>query len=119
MKVSLNKRLKQYPLPKIVLLLFLLLLVGFGAAPWYFKGNWPPDAPSIETQTSLRRLLKQGLALPGWQTQQKEIVLIGGQKWSLQTILPQGPGQNRELQDNDAAPLEKSVAEEIILAALS
>ncbi len=115
MKVFLNKQHPQYQVPKIALLLFLLFLAGVGAAPWYLKGNWPPDAPSIESQNSLIHLGKKGLTLPDWQTTQQEVILIGGQKWSVQTIQSQGSAQHKSLQTEDSTSSQADSPKDVVL----
>ncbi len=82
--MPLSKLLHRYPLSKIILLGFLLGLIGIGAVPGYFAGNWrwasPPPVPTLE---QLKGLRKTGLTIAGWQTLQQDTVLIGGHNWLL------------------------------------
>ena len=86
--VSLTKSLKQFSSrTKPILLLFLLVLIAFGAVPGYLSQNWPwkqpPPVPHLKEIIALR---KTGLTIPGWQTVSQEIKQVAGHKWSYQTI---------------------------------
>lgn len=74
-------------LSKIIFLLFLLLLIGFGAVPGYLKGQWRwQQPPQLTNLKQLKKLQTNGLALPGWQTLNHKVVQISGHKWLYQAI---------------------------------
>ena len=78
---------RSYPLPKIVLLLFLLVCASIGAVPGYLTGKWrwahPPEVKELDR---LRQLRKTGVAIAGWKTLSQETVLIGNHEWLKQEI---------------------------------
>ena len=102
MKAPLPKQIKRSQLLRAILLLFLIVLVGIGAAPWYLKGSWPPKAPPIETLRSLRSTLKNGISLPNLPNQKQENIFIGGQRWSFQIINIQNLANTQEPRDENS-----------------
>jgi cyanoexosortase B-associated protein len=82
--------MKTVPLSKlsqIILLLFLFLLLAVGAVPGYIKGKWSWQQPARVTQLKqIKKLQKDGLTLPGWQTTKQITLPVGGHQWSLQQI---------------------------------
>lgn len=82
------KVLRQYPLSRIAVLVFLLILVGVGAIPGYLTGRWSwASLPPVTTLPQLRSLHEKGLTLPGWQSNLYRDVQIGGHRWLVQQIL--------------------------------
>ncbi len=74
-------------LSRIAVVGFLLVLVGFGAIPSYWTGNWPwAKLPSVTNLKQLKAIRNQGLEIPGWQTLEQATLNIGGNEWSFQTI---------------------------------
>lgn len=74
-------------IPKIILLLFLLVLLVAGAVPGYLKGQWRWQAPpQVANLKALKNLQKTGLELPGWQTLTQAVIPVSGHQWSLQQI---------------------------------
>lgn len=88
---SLPARLKKVPLPRLLVLLFLLLLLGFGMAPAYLGATWPwekqPEVPAA-IQKQLRRIQNNGIPLPGWETVNLDKVRISDRNWSVQELKP-------------------------------
>lgn len=86
---SLPTRLKKVPLPRLLILLFLLLLLGFGMAPAYFGGTWPwekqPGIPSA-VQKQLNSIPKRGIDIPGWETVEFEKLRMSDRNWSVQRL---------------------------------
>lgn len=86
--VSLSKSLQQFrSLPNLFLVLFLLLLIAWGAVPSYLKKSWawenPPIVPHLK---ELKELRKSGLTIDGWQTSSQEMREVSGHKWSYQNL---------------------------------
>lgn len=77
---------------RVAVLVCLLVLVGIGAVPGYWTGNWPwakpPDVPNLGQIRSLR---ESGLVLPGWQTLEQKTFVLGGHRWSSQVIQGDSP----------------------------
>lgn len=73
---------------RILLLIFLTLLLCLGTIPGYLNGNkWHWQNPTaVMALTELKILRKQGLQLPGWQTQEQRSVVLGEHPWSIQQI---------------------------------
>ena len=89
---SLPARLKKVPLPRLLVLCFLLLLLGFGIAPSYLgAATWPwnkqPEIPSA-VQKQLKNIQKNGIELADWETVEREEIRIGDRSWSLQALTP-------------------------------
>ncbi len=105
---------RPYPLPRIVLLLFLLVCAGIGAVPGSLTGKWrwahPPEVKELDR---LRQLRKTGVAIAGWKTVSQENAFIGTQEWlkqEIEILLPVGsPGSRPQkaivllLNQNDRA----------------
>lgn len=79
------------PFPKAarwLVLALLALLIAVSALP-YYAGGWPwaspPDVPHV---AALKALRQQGLALPGWETQEQTQISLGGHEWSVQEFVP-------------------------------
>ncbi len=86
--VSLAKSFQQFrSLPKLFLLIFLLVLIGWGAVPSYLKGSWawqnPPLVPHLK---ELKELKTKGLTIDGWQTSSQEVKEVSGHKWFYQNL---------------------------------
>jgi len=74
-------------LSRIAVIGFLLVLVGLGAVPGYWTGNWSwAKLPSVTNLKQLKAIRNQGLEIPGWETLEQATLNIGGNKWSFQTI---------------------------------
>ncbi|NET55007.1 MAG: cyanoexosortase B system-associated protein [Symploca sp. SIO2E6] len=85
-RVPASPRLRVY-LSRIAVVGFLLVLVGVGAVPGYWKGNWPwAKLPSVTNLKQIKAIRNQGLEIPDWQTLEQITLSIGGNKWSFQTI---------------------------------
>ncbi len=85
--IPLSKFLNQKHWKKIVVLLSLLLLLGIGAVPGYLTGHWQWQKPlPVKTLGQLQQVRNVGLSLPGWQTTEQKIEVIGEHKWSVQLI---------------------------------
>jgi cyanoexosortase B-associated protein len=83
--------LRRYKLPKIIVLLLLLVLVGWVAIPSYLTGKWPwTNPPPVTNLQQLKTLRQEGLKfsqLSGWNVVHVEKnVQIGGRKWLVQEI---------------------------------
>ena len=84
---SLPKSLGFASIPKLVVLIFLLVLAGIGAVPGYWTGNWSwATLPQVTNLKEIRELRQTGLELPGWKTVEQKTVVIGGHQWSVQQI---------------------------------
>ncbi|HAA27609.1 MAG TPA: cyanoexosortase B system-associated protein [Cyanobacteria bacterium UBA8553] len=84
---SLPKFMRSRIFPRLVVLGFLLILVGIGALPNYWKGNWPwAELPRVANIKQINALLQTGLELPGSKTLKQKKVKIGAHEWSLQII---------------------------------
>ena len=84
---SLPKSLGFASIPKLVVLIFLLVLAGIGAVPGYWTGNWSwATLPQVTNLNEIRELRQTGLELPGWKTVEQKTVVIGGHQWSVQQI---------------------------------
>lgn len=89
--ISPRQLLRRYQLPKIIVLLLLLVLVGWVAIPGYLTGKWPwTNPPPVTNLKQLKTLRQQGLKfskLSGWQVLHvQQNVQIGGRKWLVQEI---------------------------------
>ena len=77
---------------KVIVLVLLLVLVAFGAVPGYWTGNWTwARVPNITNLKQIKSLQETGLNLPGWQTLEQELIILGGHKWSYQKIQGEYP----------------------------
>jgi cyanoexosortase B-associated protein len=84
-----NRASNRLGLLKILVVLFVLAVALTSAVPGYLGGKWTwQQTPSLGNLSSFRAILKDGLAVPGWQTLEQQTVEIGGHKWSAQAILP-------------------------------
>lgn len=73
--------------PRLVVLGFLLILVGVGAVPGYWSGNWSwAERPPVANIKQINALRQTGLVFPGWQTLKQKTVKIGPHDWSIQVI---------------------------------
>ena len=62
----------------------LALFVAVGALPRYM-GDWPwANNPTVPNKSALVAIKEDGMALPGWQTQEQLTTKIGGKTWSIQ-----------------------------------
>jgi cyanoexosortase B-associated protein len=85
-----GKSFQQFQLPRAAVVLLLLIVLAIGAVPSYFSGHWSwAHPPKISAYKQLRSLPKTGLAVPGWQTLEREVIPIGGHKWVVQTLRQQ------------------------------
>jgi cyanoexosortase B-associated protein len=86
--VSLPKRVQQLSIPKAIVLVFLLLLVGVGTVPGYINGNWRwLNPPQVQELKQLKLLKKQGLEVANWQVLNHQALSIGGRGWSSQELV--------------------------------
>jgi cyanoexosortase B-associated protein len=77
----------QLPWAKLVLVILLLALVGWGAVPGYRSGQWRwANPPSVTALAELKTIRTAGLTLPNWQTSEQALVQIGEHKWSKQVL---------------------------------
>jgi cyanoexosortase B-associated protein len=84
---SLPKSIQAGIIPRVAVVCFLLVLVGIGAVPGYWTGNWSwAEPPPVTNLKQLRELEKTGLELPGWKTIEQKTPTIGGHKWLVQAI---------------------------------
>lgn len=80
-----------------LLALGLLGAIALGSLPGYMAGGawrWQRAGNPSQLKT-LRQLPKQGLAIPGWQTQPISQRSLGGEQWlwqPIERVRPQGPG---------------------------
>jgi cyanoexosortase B-associated protein len=75
------------PWAKLLLLGLLLLLVAIAAIPSYRSGQWRwQQPPPVMVLGQLKQVRQQGLALPGWKTEQQRTLKLGEQPWSIQQI---------------------------------
>lgn len=85
--VRLRKLIRGVRLDRAIALALLLVLLGVGAIPGYWTGNWPwAELPKITNLNQIRNLRQTGLELPGLQTIEQKTVKIGGRDWSYQEI---------------------------------
>lgn len=83
----LSKLLYKYPLPKIILLVFALVLIAVGAVPGYLTGKWAwLSPPAVSNLKQLKELKNTGLNIPGWETTAMESLSLGNHKWLRQDI---------------------------------
>ncbi|MBW4519586.1 MAG: cyanoexosortase B system-associated protein [Scytolyngbya sp. HA4215-MV1] len=83
----LPKKVQQILAPKWMVVVFLLLLISFGALPGYLSGHWQwTSPPKVQQLKQLKALKQKGLALPGWQTIKSNEIDIGGHKWHMQEV---------------------------------
>jgi cyanoexosortase B-associated protein len=88
MLTALSKSIR-WQLPKVLLILVLVGLVGFGALPGYVAGGkWRWTAPPHVTMLKELQALRQtGLTVPGWQTVNRQIQEIGEHQWVQQDLI--------------------------------
>ncbi len=85
-----GKSFQQFQLPRAAVVLLLLIVLAIGAVPSYLSGHWSwAHPPKISAYKQLRSLPKTGLAIPEWQTLEREVIPIGGHKWVVQTLRQQ------------------------------
>jgi cyanoexosortase B-associated protein len=85
--LDLPKSMRSRNFPRLVVLGFLLILVGVGAVPGYWSGNWPwAERPPVANIKQINALRQTGLKFPGWQTLKQKTVKIGPHDWSIQVI---------------------------------
>ena len=72
---------------KLIVVVFVLAIAAVPSLPHYASRAWPwdslPDVPTIE---QLQALQQNGLTLPGWNTQDQQVIEVNGKKWSAQAI---------------------------------
>ena len=74
-------------IPKLIVLCFLLLLVGIGAVPGYWTGNWSwAQLLPVANLKKINELRQTGLQLPGWTALGLKAVTIGEHLWSVQAL---------------------------------
>lgn len=84
---SMLKSIQSIQLPRAILILLLLVLLGFGTIPGYFKGKFSwAELPNMAHLNEIRNLLTAGLEIPDWQMKDQKKVDIGGRKWSYQLL---------------------------------
>jgi cyanoexosortase B-associated protein len=77
------------PLLKVLVVVFILSIAAVSVIPNYFTGQWRWNQhPVVPHLNQLKQLQSKGLNLPGWSTQNQQVVEIGGHHWSLQSIHP-------------------------------
>ncbi|MDJ1184392.1 cyanoexosortase B system-associated protein [Roseofilum casamattae] len=82
---SSSKRKLSWPL--LALLGFLLILLLFKGIPGYFSWSWPwMSAPKVSAIKPLKEIRNEGLALPGWEITEQQVIPLGGNKWSYQQL---------------------------------
>jgi len=73
------------------ILLFLVVMIGLGALPAYFKGHVPGDHPIAKTNMKpLETLAQQGLTIDGWEELEQSTLNLGSAPWSHQTFKATG-----------------------------
>lgn len=80
---------KQIKLQHLILLIFLLVLIGFGVLPGYLQGgkwSWA-DLARVDNQYKLLNVRKTGITIPGWQMENLGEVQIGDKKWFMQNMI--------------------------------
>ncbi len=83
----LPKFLQNYPLARIALLLFMLVLFAVGAVPSYLNGKWAwVSPPNLINLKPLKELTTTGLKLSGWETTAPRTLRIAGRNWVQQDI---------------------------------
>jgi cyanoexosortase B-associated protein len=83
----LPKFLQNYPLARVSLLLFMLVLFAVGAVPSYLSGKWAwVSPPNVVNLQGLRELTITGLSLRGWETTPPQQLRLGGRNWVQQNI---------------------------------
>lgn len=89
----------RYPLPRVVLLLFLVVPAAIGAVPGYLTGKWRwAQPPEVKELDRLRSLRKTGVAIAGWKTLSQEPALIGNHEWlqqDIERVQPEGSPDSR------------------------
>ncbi|MCP2729916.1 cyanoexosortase B system-associated protein [Limnofasciculus baicalensis] len=84
---SMLKSIQGIKLPRAILILLLLVLLGFGTIPGYLKGQFSwAKLPNMAHLNQIRKVLTAGLEIPGWQIKDQKVVEIGGHKWSYQLL---------------------------------
>ncbi|MGB3759448.1 MAG: cyanoexosortase B system-associated protein [Rivularia sp. (in: cyanobacteria)] len=85
--ISLSRFFKERQFLQIAALLLLVLLLGIGALPGYFRGNWQwKQPPPITNLGEIKQLRETGLTLPGWKITQQQEQKLGSGKWSVQVM---------------------------------
>jgi cyanoexosortase B-associated protein len=76
---------------KLLVVVFILAIAAANAMPGYFAEQWPWQKVSpVSNIQSLKDLQKNGLSLPGWHTLEQQVIDVGGHRWSIQGIMPEG-----------------------------
>jgi len=87
--MTLSQSTTRSPLPRLLVVLFVLAIALTNALPGYLGQPWPwQQVPKISQIAQLNALQKTGLELPGWRTLEQKVVEIGGHKWSAQAMVP-------------------------------
>lgn len=88
--MNLSNWQSRSPISHLVIVLLLLFLLIVGAAPSYLTGKWSWQKPAaVENLSSMRDMLKTGLAVPSWQTLEQIETRIGSHRWSVQFMQPE------------------------------
>ncbi len=81
------KTLVRLQVPRLLVVLLLVSLLGLGAIPAYLKGQPPGmQPPRVEGLAKLRQLRQTPIALSGWQQIERGTLELGQHKWVRQTL---------------------------------
>ncbi|MEL7328327.1 MAG: cyanoexosortase B system-associated protein [Cyanobacteria bacterium J06559_1] len=70
----------------LIVISALALFIAVSAVPRYISG-WPWANPlKVHNQSELQAIRDQGIALPGWISQEQATTKIGGDSWSIQQL---------------------------------
>ncbi len=79
---------KRQIILRAIAIVLLLITIILGALPGYLQGgNWQwSDLPKIVNVKQMRSLQTSGMNFDSWQTQARQEIRLGGNKWSVQSI---------------------------------
>ncbi len=85
--LSSAKILQKIQLPRLVLLIFLLIVLIVGAVPGYITGKWSwKNTAKITNIKALRKIKEDGLNIPEWEKISNQQILIADHKWLYQVV---------------------------------
>lgn len=102
MSSTLPRKLPKKSLAKLITVATLALFVAVSALPQYSSGwSWttPPKLPQA-SRVALQAMPDQGLALPGWTTNEQINTKLGGHTWSIQQLSPDPASGEKTAQES-------------------